>query len=267
VEQDGRSTSPRRCKAALNRRAEASAAGKEIELLKLFRVGRAPAILAACILSVAAATGVKAQTVASASSPPKIDYQLTVLATSPAKAAAATPTGPVIPARSAVLSSVARPATGTAPPSGAVAVRPAVTQEGLWPLIWENLRGAALDEELNCVAVAIYHEARGEPFPGQLAVAEVIMNRAHSGRYPTTLCGVVKQPWQFSFVRAGRFPAVNTASPAWSYAQSIARIASKRLADALPEDVLWYHADYVAPVWGRRLSRVEKIGAHIFYRS
>ena len=93
------------------------------------------------------------------------------------------------------------------------------------------------------------------------------MNRARSGRYPTTLCGVVKQPWQFSFVRAGRFPPVNQASPSWAYAQSIARIAANRLADALPEDVLWYHADYVAPSWGRRLSRVEKIGAHIFYRS
>lgn len=242
-------------------------------MLKLIRVGRAPAIVAACLLSVAAATGAKAQVVGSASSLPKIDYQLsaqgtsTTVATPPAKVAAATSTTPVVPARSAVLSSVARPATGTTPPSGAIAVRPAVTQEGLWPLIWANLQGPTLDEELNCVAVAIYHEARGEPFPGQLAVAEVIMNRARSGRYPTTLCGVVKQPWQFSFVRAGRFPAVNTASPAWSYAQSIARIAGNRLADALPEDVLWYHADYVAPSWGRRLSRVSKIGTHIFYRA
>ncbi len=247
-------------------------------MLKLFRVGRAPAIVAACILSVAAASGAKAQTVSSASSLAKIDYQLpaqvqraaqgtsTTLATPAAKPAAATPTTPV-PARSAVLSSVARPATGTTPPSGAIAVRPAVTQEGLWPLIWANLRGAALDEELNCVAVAIYHEARGEPFPGQLAVAEVIMNRAHSGRYPTTLCGVVKQPWQFSFVRNGRFPRLDPQSASWSYAQAIARIAQQRLADALPSDVLWYHADYVAPGWGRRLSKVDKIGAHIFYRS
>jgi spore germination cell wall hydrolase CwlJ-like protein len=93
------------------------------------------------------------------------------------------------------------------------------------------------------------------------------MNRAYSGRYPPSYCAVVKQPWQFSFVRGGRFPPADTSSPAWAYAQAIARIAKQRLADKLPDDVLWYHADYVAPVWGRRLSRVEKIGAHIFYRS
>ena len=138
---------------------------------------------------------------------------------------------------------------------------------GLWPLIWANMAGAPLDEELNCIATAIYFEARGETFDGQLAVAEVVMNRARSGRYPASYCQVVKQPAQFSFVRRGQFPRVNTASPSWSYAQAITRIAANQLADKLPDDVLWYHADYVAPVWGRRLKRVEKIGAHIFYRA
>jgi spore germination cell wall hydrolase CwlJ-like protein len=146
------------------------------------------------------------------------------------------------------------------------AARP-VTHTGLWPLVWANTAGAALNEEENCIATAVYFEARGEGFDGQLAVAEVVMNRAYSGRYPSSYCAVVKQPWQFSFVRGGRFPRVNENSPAWSYAQAITRIAKQRLADALPDDVLWYHADYVAPVWGRRLSRVEKIGAHIFYRA
>lgn len=160
----------------------------------------------------------------------------------------------------AVLSTVAKPSAVPAKPVDA-------THDSLWPLVWANMTGAPLDEEQSCVATAIYFEARGEPFDGQLAVAEVIMNRARSGRYPTTYCSVVKQPWQFSFVRGGRFPAVNTSSASWSYAQAITRIASNRLATALPEDVLWYHADYVAPTWGRRLSRVEKIGAHIFYRA
>ena len=248
-------------------------------MLDLIRVGRVPAAAAVC-LAMAGVSGT-----AHASTPTagilKVDYQLpavTAAVTQPVAAAAATGTTVAVavptpvPAsssqpRSAVLSATPRPQAGTTPPTGAEPVRPAVTQEGLWPLIWANMQGPALDEELHCVAVAIYHEARGEPFPGQLAVAEVIMNRARSGRYPTTLCGVVKQPWQFSFVRGGRFPSVNEASPAWSYAQALTRIAENRLADALPEDVLWYHADYVAPSWGRRLSRVEKIGAHIFYRS
>lgn len=244
--------------------------GTENELINLLGVGRGPAIAAACLSIVGLAGQAQAQA-APAAGVLKLDYQLSAgLAAKPAATAAAAPAAiPLTYAqpRSAVLSAGPRPQAGTTPPSGAAPVLPAVTQEGLWPLIWANMQGPALDEEQRCVAVAIYHEARGEPFPGQLAVAEVIMNRARSGRYPTTLCGVVKQPWQFSFVRGGRFPAVNEASPAWSYAQALTRIAANRLADALPEDVLWYHADYVAPSWGRRLSRVEKIGAHIFYRA
>jgi hypothetical protein len=243
-------------------------------LLKFSAVGRRPAIAAACLMTLGFSGEVQAQTKAAApASVASISYQLptaqpTAVAAKPSVPATelTAPVGTAQP-RSAVLSTTARPLAGTTPPTGAVAIQPAVTHEGLWPLMWANMQGPALDEELNCVAVAIYHEARGEPFPGQLAVAEVIMNRARSGRYPTTLCGVVKQPWQFSFVRGGRFPAVNQASPAWSYAQALTRIAANRQADALPEDVLWYHADYVAPSWGRRLSRVEKIGAHIFYRS
>jgi spore germination cell wall hydrolase CwlJ-like protein len=80
---------------------------------------------------------------------------------------------------------------------------------------------------------------------------------------------VVKQPWQFSFVnpRTGKMPGVNQSSASWAYAQAITRIAVGSFADALPGDVLWYHADYVAPSWGRRLAKVEKIGAHIFYRA
>ena len=101
------------------------------------------------------------------------------------------------------------------------------------------------------------------------ALGAWVMNRAASGRYPAGWCEVVKQPWQFSFVnpRTGHMPAVNRSSASWAYAQAITRIAVGKFADALPSDVLWYHADYVAPTWGRRLAKVEKIGAHIFYRA
>ncbi|HEV2043697.1 MAG TPA: cell wall hydrolase [Sphingomicrobium sp.] len=123
--------------------------------------------------------------------------------------------------------------------------------------------------EENCLATAVYHEARGESIEGQLAVARVVINRAVSGKYPTSWCGVVKQPWQFSFVnpRTGHMPGVAAASEAWRKAKAITRIAMKNSAASLPTDVLWYHADYVAPGWGKRLQRVEKIGAHIFYRA
>jgi spore germination cell wall hydrolase CwlJ-like protein len=123
------------------------------------------------------------------------------------------------------------------------------------------------NQEQDCLASAVYFEARGEPLEGQLAVAEVVMNRAVSGKYPTTLCGVVEQPWQFSFVnRTGRIPAANRSSESWRKAVAIARIAQDRVSDQLTDDVLWYHADYVAPSWGRRLNRSTKIGLHIFYR-
>ena len=126
---------------------------------------------------------------------------------------------------------------------------------------------AKLDEQSNCLATAVYFESMGEPLEGQLAVAQVVINRANSGRYPASWCGVVKQKAQFSFVRGGAFPRIDMASAAWRKAQAIAIIAANNMAKALPSDVLWYHADYVAPSWGRRLSKVDKIGAHIFYRA
>jgi spore germination cell wall hydrolase CwlJ-like protein len=124
-----------------------------------------------------------------------------------------------------------------------------------------------LDDEALCLATAVYFESKGEPLEGQLAVAQVILNRAASGLYPTNLCAVVKQPAQFSFVRKGEFPRIETGCKAWRHAQAIARIAKNRLLDSVPLDVLWYHADYVSPRWREGLIRVEKIGAHIFYRA
>jgi hypothetical protein len=139
----------------------------------------------------------------------------------------------------------------------------------LYALVDKFSAGAPLTDQANCIAVAVYHEARGESLEGQLAVAKVIMNRAASGKYPTSWCGVVKQPWQFSFVnpRSGYMPSVNQSSAAWRKALGVTRLAVANAVESVPTDCLWYHADYVAPSWGRRLTRVEKIGAHIFYRA
>ena len=134
-------------------------------------------------------------------------------------------------------------------------------------LVAQYSDGTTLDEQQSCLATAVYFESMGEPLEGQLAVARVVINRAASGRYPNSWCAVVKQKAQFSFVRAGQFPRIDLGGEAWRKAQAIARIAVANASATLPTDVLWYHADYVAPSWGRRLTRVEKIGAHIFYRS
>jgi spore germination cell wall hydrolase CwlJ-like protein len=121
------------------------------------------------------------------------------------------------------------------------------------------------DREMECLANAVYFEARSEPIEGQLAVAEVVLNRAASGRYPTDLCAVITQKAQFSFINRGRFPSADRGSEAWKKAVAIASIARQKLAGNLPSGVLWYHATYVSPSWGKRLTRQSQIGLHIFY--
>ena len=160
---------------------------------------------------------------------------------------------------------VAAPAAAVASTAPAAAATTAAVP--LSALVAANSVGAALDEQGKCLATAVYFESMGESLEGQLAVANVVINRARSGRYPSSWCGVVKQKAQFSFVRGGRFPHVNTASDAWRKAEAIARIAALNLTSAVSSDVLWYHADYVAPRWRNNLQRAEQIGAHIFYRS
>lgn len=121
-----------------------------------------------------------------------------------------------------------------------------------------------LTDEMECLAGAVYFESKGEPLDGQLAVAEVIINRAKSGRFPATLCGVVKQRGQFSFVRGGKFPPIQRGSANWRKAVGIAHVAMKDLADSSAENALFFHARRVSPGW--KLKRVATVGNHIFYR-
>jgi len=121
------------------------------------------------------------------------------------------------------------------------------------------------DAEQECLAGAVYFEAKGESLKGQLSVAEVVLNRARSGRFPSSICGVVTQRGQFSFIRGGRFPAIARASQAWQKAVAIARIAMQDLADSPAPRALFFHATYVSPGW-RGLTRVATVGNHIFYR-
>jgi len=144
--------------------------------------------------------------------------------------------------------------------------QPPAAPRSLDELVVDYAAAETAGAEQDCLANAVYFEARGEPLQGQLAVAEVVINRAASGRYPATLCGVVVQPAQFSFVHRGRIPNADRGSDAWRRAVAVARIAKERMMPrVLPESCLWYHARYVSPSWGRRLAQSARIGLHIFY--
>lgn len=120
------------------------------------------------------------------------------------------------------------------------------------------------DEETDCLARAVYWESKGEPLAGQLSVAEVIINRSQSGRFASTICGVVRQRGQFSFVRGGHIPAAPQGSRDWRTAVAIAQIARQDLADGAAPRALFFHARRARPGW--RLTRVATVGNHIFYR-
>lgn len=126
--------------------------------------------------------------------------------------------------------------------------------------------------EFQCLAQALYFEARGEPIRGQFAVAEVILNRRDSSRFPSTICGVVNQgtgrrfACQFSFTCDGRPETIG--DPA-SY-DTVARVARAMLDGKAPRSLTsgatHYHAHWVSPSWSRRFARTAEIGVHTFYR-
>lgn len=120
------------------------------------------------------------------------------------------------------------------------------------------------DKQMECLAAGIYFESKGEPLAGQLAVGQVIANRASSGRFPSSYCAVLFQRKQFSFVRKGRYPSIPRSSKQWKTAVAVAKIVDSELHDSPVPNALFFHAKYVSPKW--RLKRVGTVGNHIFYR-
>jgi spore germination cell wall hydrolase CwlJ-like protein len=134
------------------------------------------------------------------------------------------------------------------------------------PALVAQLRGSEPgSREIECLAVGIYFESKSEPLAGQLAVGQVIANRANSGgRFPSTYCGVLFQRSQFSFIHGRSLPAVPRASKQWQTAVAIAKIVDQDLKDSAAKSALFFHAKRVSPGW--RLKRVASIGNHVFYR-
>jgi spore germination cell wall hydrolase CwlJ-like protein len=131
-------------------------------------------------------------------------------------------------------------------------------------------------EEQLCLTQAIYHEARGESEAGQWAVANVIINRAMSKKFPSSLCGVVFQnadkgrfKCQFTFACDGRSD-FGTEQGAWKRASKMAQVAFREFQagerpGVVPNSTLYYHTTAVAPNWSNKFNRVAAIGSHLFY--
>lgn len=121
-----------------------------------------------------------------------------------------------------------------------------------------------------CLASAIYYEAANEPDEGQRAVAQVVLNRVRHRQWPQTICGVVYQGsslpgCQFSFACDGAM-ARGPMLSAWIRARRVAERALAGEVYAPVGSATFYHTTSVAPAWGRRMTPVAVVGAHIFYR-
>jgi spore germination cell wall hydrolase CwlJ-like protein len=127
---------------------------------------------------------------------------------------------------------------------------------------WQD--DGTFDADERCLATAIFYESKGESLEGQLAVANVVLARAQSGRFAKTACGVVTQRGQFGFVRGGRLPDVTESSAQWRTAKAIAQIAMDGSWKNPVEGALYFHATYSSANWDR--PTVAKIGRHVFYR-
>ncbi|HTK79129.1 MAG TPA: cell wall hydrolase [Rhizomicrobium sp.] len=174
------------------------------------------------------------------------------------------------PERPKVLSAVEHVATSPVLPVSLPAIVPAPRPQPILTRLRIEVALADLATETNCLAEAIYYEARGEGMMGEKAIAEVVVHRTHRVGYPHSICGVVHQgagdACQFSFVCNGMMDQPRTPGE-WSRA---VRLATRILTGALPltditNGAIAFHASGVEPSWPG-LVRTVQIGNHVFYR-
>lgn len=157
---------------------------------------------------------------------------------------------------------------GPAAPSLPTAAPLAVTRVSTTPA--QPFRVALGGRDLDCLADAIYYEARGETPEGQAAIAQVVLNRVRHPNFPKSVCGVVFQSagddCQFSFACNGSMNRPKEAA-AWSRAERIAARALSGVVMTQVGEATSFHAASVSPGWGPGLMRVAQVGLHVFYRS
>ena len=154
------------------------------------------------------------------------------------------------------------PAT-TQPAEALVVEQPALREDTDTQDADEPSAPQVADSELNCLAKVIVHEAGNQPREGQMAVAQVVMNRVNDSRhrFGRTICGVVMQRGQFFNVHAYNPPR----NSRWFRAMDIAREAASGNAEPVMEGALFFHAAYAGNVFRGR-TRLGRIGGHVFYR-
>ena len=136
-----------------------------------------------------------------------------------------------------------------------------------------------LETALMCMAANTYHEAKNQPMAGQIAVAQVVMNRVKDNRYPDNVCDVVKQgltykngkvvlgKCQFSWYCDGKKDDVDKKSEKWRNSLRYASmVITNRITLDVTEGATHYHATYVRPAWARTKTKTVRINRHIFYR-
>ncbi len=116
---------------------------------------------------------------------------------------------------------------------------------------------------VECLALNVYYEARGESLAGQYAVAEVTMNRKSALGFPKTLCDVVYQKGAFSWTGE---KVDQPGGAEWQRALKVADDTYHRRRAPVLQGALYYHATYTRPAWAKERERVARIGAHVFYR-
>jgi Cell Wall Hydrolase len=192
---------------------------------------------------------------------------------------AATPAQPPVILASADATTIDLPAITPASLSMPIATAPGPVPlprraPGLPPSPAEllHLEGKSYARAERCLANAIYFEARGEPVAGQIAVAQVVMNRVFSGFYPNNVCAAIYQnanrhlACQFTFACDGRSKAINERG-AWARANRIAKeTLDGKLYEASVGASTHYHAVYVHPIWVREMRKMAHYGIHNFYR-
>jgi len=128
-----------------------------------------------------------------------------------------------------------------------------------------------VDIEMECLALNVYFEARGEPHEGQVAVAHVVMNRIADDRFPGSVCAVVRQGGrndkgcQFSWWCDNQADRPKHKAD-WRLARDIAQTVYWGMGEDPTTGALWYHATRVKPIWRLKLVRGPTIGRHVFYR-